>query len=46
MAVAMAGPKSSVTSTRLEAAMVEQKYMQAACAQGGDAAARSLSTVS
>lgn len=30
MAVAMAGPKSSVTSSRLETAMVEHRYMQAA----------------
>lgn len=30
MAVAMAGPKSSVTSTSLETAMVEHRYMQAA----------------
>lgn len=46
MAVAMAGPKTSVISTRLETAMLEHRYMQAACAQGGDATARSLSTVS
>lgn len=46
MAVAMAGPKSSVTNTRLETAIVQHRYMQVTCAQSGEAPARSLSTVS